>query len=78
MTGSRKFEDVLMGYHENSPFRRRMLTLYANRCVFCGVRTYVVPSALNRLRDSDSDPAMVCDRCWERVGDDLERAMGTG
>lgn len=67
-----------MGYHENSERRNRLMTTYAGRCAFCSVRTYVVPSAYNRLRDSDSDPAMICDRCWPRLGDDLERAMGDG
>lgn len=78
MSGSRKFHDVLMGYGENSASRDRYMTTYAGRCVSCGTRTYVVPSAWNRLRDSDSDPVMVCDYCWPRVSDDLERAMADG
>jgi hypothetical protein len=78
MAGSRKYDDILMGYSESGPMRNITLMRYAGRCVSCGVRVHVVPSAFDLLQSSDSDPALICEKCYERHSDDLERAMGTG
>lgn len=78
MAGSRKFDDLLMGYRESGPQRDITLMRYAGRCVFCGCRVHVVPSGFDVLRSPDSDAAMICDVCYHLAGDDIERAMGQG
>lgn len=71
-------DDILMGYRESGPERDIVMMKYAGRCILCNNKTYVVPSGFERLRDSDSDPQMVCNVCWNDPTFDWERYMGSG
>jgi hypothetical protein len=77
VSGSLKFHDILMGYSESGPNRNITLMRYAGRCIGCGVRVHVVPSAFDRLRDGDSDPALACEKCWQNTAG-IERLMADG
>lgn len=66
--------DLLVGYRESDEARNITFMRYAGRCISCGARTYVVPSAFEILKRDDCDAKMLCNVCdhiypqyWERV-----------
>lgn len=78
MSGSRQYDDILMGYRESGPERNITMMRYAGRCVSCGCRVHVVPSGFDILKSSNCDAALICDVCYHLHGEDLERAMSRG
>lgn len=68
--------DLIVGYREGDPIRGELITKYAGRCVSCGNRTYVVPSAFDILRRDDCDARLLCSFCDRKYPEEWTRVMG--
>jgi hypothetical protein len=57
------YSDILVGYRESDEYRNITLMRYAGRCVSCGSRVHVVPSAFDILQREDCDARLICNVC---------------
>jgi hypothetical protein len=57
------YSDILVGYRESDEFRNITLMRYAGRCISCGARVHVVPSAFDILQRDDCDARLLCNVC---------------
>jgi hypothetical protein len=69
------YSDMIVGYRESGPQRNITLMRYAGRCVSCGCRVHVVPSAFDILQRDDCDAVLLCDVCDHNYPGEWETHM---
>lgn len=69
------YSDLLVGFHESDEYRNITLMRYAGRCISCGRRVYVLPSAFEILQRDDCDAKLICRACDHLYPDEWTRAM---
>ena len=72
------YSDLLVGYAESEEYRNITLMRYAGRCISCGRRVHVVPSAFEILRRDDCDAKLICRQCDRKWPDEWTRILGDG
>jgi hypothetical protein len=72
------YSDLLVGYAESSEERNITLMRYAGRCISCGRRVHVVPSAFDILQRDDCDAKLICMECDRKHPGAWERELGDG
>lgn len=68
-----EYSDLLVGYRESDPAHNITMMRYAGRCISCGNRVHVVPSAFEILQRDDCDAKVVCFDCQRKYPDEWER-----